>query len=171
MRLWTMVLTIPLVALLLQPVWAPRWGSGILGEVSATGSAAAVITVVVFFGLVALYCRTLQQILVCVPEQDRIRSPRSVWLMFAIPFNFVEDFFIVNDVAASLVGSAAVRTRSVSIWRATGLAWCSLQIVSLLPGAVGLAGGAAAILVWLGNWTHAAIITRRLRHAIEFAHG
>lgn len=165
MRVWTVVLTIPVVALLLQPLWAPRWGSGVLGEVSATGPVAAVSTVLVFFGGVALYCLTLQQILTELPEWGRIRSPRSVWLMFALPFNFVEDFFIVNDIAGSLTATSAVTNVTRNIWRTTGLAWCALQIVSLFPGPIGLTGGALAIPVWLINWAHAGIIVRALSRA------
>lgn len=165
MRAWTVVLTIPVVALLLQPLWAPRWGSGILGEITATGPVAAVTTIVTFFGLVALYCLTLQRILVRLPKWGRTRSPRSVWLMFALPFNFVEDFFIVNDIAGSLAASPTISDINRNIWRATGLAWCALQIVSLLPGPLGLVGGALAMPVWLGNWIHAGSIARTLSRA------
>ncbi len=165
MRVWTLVLTVPVVALLLQPLWAPRWGSGVLGEVSAAGPVAAVSTVVVFFGAVALYCVTLQQILSELPEWGRARSPRSVWLMFALPFNFVEDFFIVNDIAGSLAATSSVTNTTRNVWRTTGLAWCALQIISLFPGPIGLTGGALAIPVWLVNWAHAGIIVRALSRA------
>ncbi|MBB4854141.1 hypothetical protein HNP40_001521 [Mycobacteroides chelonae] len=165
MRGWTVTLTIPVIVLLLQPLWAPQWGSGILGEVSTTGPVAALAAAAVFFALVALYCRTLQQILICLPEWGRVRSPRSVWWMFALPFNFVEDFFIVNDIAGSLAVTSVISGTGRSTWRTTGLTWCALQIMSLLPGPVGLVGGVLAIPVWLGNWAHAGVILRRLARA------
>ena len=63
--------------------------------------------------------------------------------MFAIPHNFVEDFFIVRAVAASLTAHG-IRAGEVRRWAVLGYGWCVLQIVSLFPGTAGYAAGAAS---------------------------
>ncbi|MEF2528487.1 MULTISPECIES: hypothetical protein [Streptomyces] len=154
--------TVLVTALLTQPLWAPGWGSGVLGEAAAPGLPGAVAAVAVFFGLVALYCRSLQRTLHLVPSEARTAAPRSVWWMFAIPYNFTEDFFIVRAVAASLAADGRTAPAAVRRWKALGYAWCGLQIASLLPGAVGRAGAAAALLMWAAHWAVTARLNRRL---------
>lgn len=156
-----MVLTIPVVALLTQPLWAPQWGTGILGEVAAFGAVGALVSVAVFFGLVALYCRSLQRLTETISPAARVRSPRSVWLMFAIPFNFVEDFFIVADLATSLRRDQRTSQGASRLWLILGLTWCALQIASLLPGVVGVASGVLALFAWVWHWAYTSLISHR----------
>ncbi len=165
MRLTTILLTIPVVALLTQPLWAPQWGAGILGEVAAFGPVGAVLALVAFFGLVALYCASLQRLLAIVPAEHRARSPRSVWLMFAIPFNFIEDLVIVADIATSLRRQAVLPDASRRRWLVLGMTWAGLQIASLLPGEVGVVAGVLALVVWVVHWALTAAIRRRLAAA------
>ncbi|MBX3143308.1 MAG: hypothetical protein KF813_06115 [Trueperaceae bacterium] len=162
MRPIVVMLTIAVVALLTQPLWAPQWGVGILGEVAALGTIGSILAVAVFFGLVAVYCQSLMRLLERVRPEARARTPRSVWLMFAIPFNFIEDFFIVSDIRSSLMRDARFGHSDVAIWYALGLGWCSLQLVSLVPGVVGFASGAVALLAWAAHWWHTTALTRRL---------
>lgn len=162
MRPIVVLLTVPVVALLTQPLWAPQWGAGILGEVAALGWVAGPVAVVVFFGLIALYVRSLQRLLVRVRVENRIRSPRSLWLMFAIPFNFVEDFFIVAEIARSLRAQACLPTPWLRTWRMLGLAWCGLQIASLAPGEFGVAAGALALIGWVAHWVLTALASQRI---------
>ena len=165
MSLRTVLLTVPVLALLTQPLWAPSWGAGILGEVGALGIPGAIAATVVFFGLVALYCRCLQRLQERIAPEARSRSPRSVWLMFAIPFNFVEDFVIIADLGGSLRRDGRVPGPAVRVWTFAGTTWCLFQIASLLPGTVGVASGALALAVWAGHWRHTAVIGRRLTAA------
>lgn len=157
-----LLLTLPVCALLTQPLWAPQWGAGILGEVHALGTVGAAVAVLVFLALVAAYCRHLQRLLAAIARPARTASPRSVWWMFAIPYNFVEDFFIVCAIADSLRNDGRIDPARQRRWRRLGLAWCALQIVSLLPGAVGVAGGGAALLAWSGHWALSVRLLRSL---------
>lgn len=163
MRPLTVLLTVPVLVLLTQPLWAPQWGAGILGEIIAFGPLGAVLAIAVFFGLVALYCRELQRLLAAVPTVRRRRSPRSVWLMFALPFNFVEDFVIVADIGASLRSDGRVPNSRIGRWAALGHAWCALQIGSLLPGPVGVGCGVLALIAWVWHWA----LTRWLRRGLQ----
>ncbi|MDI6099991.1 hypothetical protein QLQ12_15425 [Actinoplanes sp. NEAU-A12] len=153
--------TAGVVVLLSHPVWAPRWGSGLLGEIAGRPLWASAAIVTGFLGLVALYCRALQRTLTLVRPGARRAGPRSVWWMFAIPHNFIEDFFIVRAVAASLTADGA-GARTVRRWTVLGYGWCVLQIVSLVPGPAGLAGGAAALPVWAAHWWLTVRVNRAL---------
>lgn len=160
------LLTIPVVGLLTQPLWAPHWGAGILGEVAALGTIGAILATAVFFGLVALYCLSLIRLLSQVRPDDRARTPRSLWLMFAIPFNFIEDFAIVADIRTSLRRDGRIGHRDSAIWFALGLGWCGLQLGSLIPGTVGFAAGALALIAWVAHWWHTTELTRRLARRV-----
>jgi hypothetical protein len=139
--------TAGVVALLLFP------GRGILDEVAGQP-----FVVAGFFGLVALYCAALQRTLTLTGGA----RPASVWWMFAVPYNFVEDFFIVRTVAAALAADG--RAAAPGRWSAVGYAWCTLQILSLLPGMPGYAAGAAALPVWAAHWIMTARINRSIGH-------
>ncbi len=154
--------TMGIVVLLSYPLWAPQWGRGILGEVAALPMPAGIVAVAAFFGLVALYCRTLQRTLMVVRADARAASPASVWWMFAIPYNFIEDFFIVRTVAASLSLDAYLPARWRNVWSALGYGWCGLQILSLFPGAAGYVGGTVAVLLWVVHWVMTIRINRIL---------
>jgi hypothetical protein len=154
--------TMGIVVLLSYPLWAPQWGQGILGEVAALPMPAGIVVVAAFFGLVALYCRTLQRTLMVVREDARAAPPASVWWMFAIPYNFIEDFFIVRTVAASLSLDAHLPALWRNVWSALGYGWCGLQILSLFPGAAGYIGGAVAVVLWAVHWMMTIRINRIL---------
>ncbi|WP_285583326.1 hypothetical protein [Herbidospora sp. NBRC 101105] len=148
--------TVLVTALIAHPLYAPHWGTGILGEVTAAGPVGGPVFVAVFFGLVALYCRALERTLV-LAGADR---PGAVWWMFAIPYNFTEDFFIVGRVRAALAGR--VTPEFLRWWSILGYGWCAFQILSLLPGLPGYAGGAVAVPLWAAHW----IMTSRLQHTL-----
>lgn len=82
--------------------------------------------------------------------------------MFAIPFNFVEDFFIVTDLASSLRRDGRTSVPASRRWLIVGLGWCILQIGSLLPGVVGITAGGLALPVWAWHWIDTGLIRRRI---------
>lgn len=90
-----------------------------------------------------------------IRPEARAAHPRSVWLMFLIPYNFVEDFFIVHHVARSLRAEAEVNPALAdlrSFGAASGLGWCAAQIVSLMPNRVGEIAGLVALVLWVVHW-------------------
>jgi hypothetical protein len=154
--------TVAVTVLVSYPLWAPQWGAGILGEFAGLPPALALGAVASFFGLVALYCRTLWRTLTLVRPQARAAPAASVWWMFAIPYNFTEDFFIIRTIATSLAADARVPARELRRWSAAGYGWCALQILSLFPGAAGYLGGAVAVPLWVAHWIMSRRINRRL---------
>ncbi|GLU88670.1 MULTISPECIES: hypothetical protein [Agromyces] len=145
------------VVLLSAPLWVPGWGPGLIGEIALVPFPGNAAVIGGFLALVALYCLTLQRLV----RRAGAGSGASVWWMFAIPANFVEDFFIIRRVADAVAPRTG--TRALGWWRLLGYGWCALQIVSLLPGEAGQAGGALAILLWLAQWVLTLSISRRLR--------
>jgi len=144
--------TAAVTGLLTYPLWAPQWGAGLLGEVAAVPWPGNLVIVLVFLGLVALYCATLERLM----RAAGAARPASVWWMFAIPANFVEDFYIIGRVASAIADR--VQPAVLRRWLILGYGWCGFQILSLFPGWLGLLGGVIAIPLWLAHW----MLARRL---------
>lgn len=168
MRLFLLklVATAGVTVLLALPFVDADARSGVLATVARVGLPALTAAVAVFLTAVAFYCRSLQTCLERIRPEARAASPRSVWLMFLIPYNFVEDFFIVRNVAASLRAEAAVNPVLGHLrgsGMVSGLGWCTAQIISLLPNRVGEAAGAVALVLWIVHWRFIARVNARLR--------
>jgi hypothetical protein len=147
-------LTIP-VAYALVYSFANRSAGGIFKEVEALGFPASVVLIAAFLVIVFMYCRDLQRSLSLVRPSARTAAPRSVWLMFLIPYNFVEDFFIISNVASSLRREAQHNTALnsfKSFGTVSGLGWCAAQIVSILPHEIGSVAGVMTFLLWVIHW-------------------
>ncbi|WP_218919739.1 hypothetical protein [Streptosporangium roseum] len=92
----------------------------------------------------------------------RTASPTSVWWMFATPYNFTEDFFIVRAVSTSLAADGQVTSAFIRRWAALGYGWCAFQILSLFPGTAGYVGAAIALPLWAAHWIMTARVNRTL---------
>ena len=149
------VLTLPVTYALAYPFLNPSVAGGVFKEVEMFGLLGSVVLVAAFLAIIFLYCRDLQRSLSLVRPSAREASPRSVWLMFLIPYNFVEDFFIIANVANSLRREAQ---HNVALHpfkhfgMVSGLGWCAAQIVSLLPNAIGSIAGVLTLVLWIVHW-------------------
>ena len=140
-----------------------RPDKGFLAELALLGPWGSAVLVLAFLLAVALYARDLQRVLEAIPEPFRAARPKSVWLMFLLPYNFVEDFWIIGNVAASLKAQAAARGVTTGTFGLiSGLGWCALQILALVPHEVGSVAGLLAVPLWLWHWAY----VRRARAAI-----
>ena len=149
------VLTLPVTYALAYPFLNPSVAGGVFKEVEMLGLLGSVVLAAAFLAIVFLYCRDLYRSLSLVRPSAREASPRSVWLMFLIPYNFVEDFFIIANVASSLRREAQHNVALHPFKRfgmVSGLGWCTAQIVSLLPNAIGSIAGVLALLLWIIHW-------------------
>ena len=150
-----------------------RPDQGILREITAAGPLGAALVVAAFLALVALYCRDLQRCLSAIAPAHLAAAPKSVWLMFLVPYNFVEDFFIVHNLARSIRAEAAADPALAVIagrfGLVSGLGWCALQILSLVPLPLGSLAGALALPLWIWHWLYIRRITRHLTHALPVA--
>ncbi|GAA4365764.1 hypothetical protein GCM10023185_36350 [Hymenobacter saemangeumensis] len=160
-----LVLTLLLLAWAVQPFTSGSSQGNILEDVSGIGIPGTMLIVGLFFGMVAFYCRTLQKCLALIKPENRKAKPHSVWYMFAIPFNFVEDFFIVIDLANSLEEEKKtnVGLRDITDYgMVSGIGWCIAQLLSFVPGLVGQLAGAVGMLLVFHHWIHISRINRLL---------
>jgi hypothetical protein len=151
---------------LIWNLWsAPSGQEALQSYFGALGALGIFALVIIFLVAVGLYCRTLQRCLSLIAAPHRAARPSSVWLMFLIPYNFIEDFFIVNKVASSLRREACTNPGLQAFSRFgswSGNGWCAAQLLSLLPGSMGEAAGLTAIVLWAGHWHFIANVNRLL---------
>ncbi len=148
-------LTLPVTYALVYPFLNPAASGGVFNEIERLGLLGSSILGGGFLVMVFLYCRDLSRALSLVRPSERAASPRSVWLMFLIPYNFVEDFFIVANVANSLQQEAqhnAALHSFKGFGKRSGMGWCAAQIVSLLPNELGSLAGFLALPLWITHW-------------------
>ncbi|GAB6263215.1 hypothetical protein [Photobacterium sp. R1] len=163
------LLSIPVGIGLLYPFFYPDNPGGILGEFRMLGNAGFVITAALFFFLVYLYAKDLMRSLELVSPSSQQASPRSVWLMFLLPYNFIEDFFIIRNVSRSLAAEAQVNSALSGIQSfgfSIGMVWCGAQILSLLPNQIGSVAGFIAIVFWIWHWVLIRRINARLAKSL-----
>lgn len=168
MRLFLLkiLLTIPVTYGLLYPVLNQGSEKGMLEEIAMVGPIGAIAITVVFLFLVFLYCRDLQITLSLLTPNSRTASPKSVWLMFLIPYNFVEDFFIIHNIGKSLENESKISNKilaSGNFGKTTGFGWCAAQIVSIVPNSIGMIGGLIAIPLWILHWRYVRNVIRGLK--------
>lgn len=158
--LFKLLATTLVAATLLYPFIEPNLRVGVIASLEAIGLLEALMLTTIFLSAVALYCRTLQRCLQLIRPEVRTIRPRSVWYMFLIPYNFVEDFFIINNVTKSLRAEAQLNSSMLnlkSFGAVSGFGWCTAQIVSLVPTQVGEAASVIALILWIVHWR---LITR-----------
>jgi hypothetical protein len=118
-----------------------------------------------FFVMVAFYCKTLQECLALIKPQNRKTTPLSVWYMFLIPFNFVEDFFIVINISNSIEQEAKVNPKLADIkdfGMTTGIGWSIAQVLSFVPNYIGQIAGVLAFVLVIIHWVFIIKINRLL---------
>lgn len=147
-------------------LWSRPAGKATLAaHMEAVGFSGLAGIFAVFLVVVAFYCRAIERCLSLVGPQHRAADPVYAWRMFLIPYNFIEDFFIVAGLARSLRQEALTNPRlrsfrSFGIWSGTG--WCTAQIASLVPGPIGEAAGLLGGLLWAWHWHFIARMNRLL---------
>lgn len=160
-----LVLTALLVAWAVLPYCKGAGADSVLGEVAKTGVVPAILVMAAFFIMVAFYCRTLQRCLTLIKPENRKATPRSVWYMFAIPFNFIEDFFIVINIARSIEKEQEHNERLKSLsdfGMVSGIGWSIAQVLSFIPGMPGQIAGLLGMILVICHWILIARINRLL---------
>lgn len=159
------ILSIPVGIGLAYPFLRPDVPGGILAELKIFGPVGSVVAIAAFLLLVFFYALDLIRSLKLVSQASRKAKPNSVWFMFLLPYNFIEDFFIVSNVAKSLKAEAAVNPALAtfkSFGMISGLGWCAAQVISLIPNQIGSGAGLVAIGFWIWHW----VFIRRVNSAL-----
>lgn len=120
----------------LAPFFEPSNETGTLDSIFTLGIYGSIGLFLVFFTAIWFYCQSLQRCLTNIAASNRKATPKSVWYMFLIPYNFIEDFFIVINISNSIEAEAKNNPKLSSINHfglTTGTGWCIAQILSLIP--------------------------------------
>lgn len=128
---------------------------GIAKELAMLGLAGALGVAAVFFAAVVCYAADLRAVLQLIAPEQRAAAPNSVGWMLVLPYNFIEDFFIIAAVTRSLRQMAVVKPalqQLAGFGAGTGFGWCAAQIGSLLPNQAGSAFAIIALVCWLLHW-------------------
>lgn len=158
-----LILTALLVAWLVMPYLDKATNESVLNEILKIGVLPSLLIIAAFFVMVGFYCRTLQRCLTLIKPENRKTNPTSVWYMFAIPFNFVEDFFIVIHVANSIEEEKKSNLKLAHITdfgMISGIGWSIAQVLSFIPNAVGQIAGVLGMILVVYHWTQIARINK-----------
>jgi hypothetical protein len=170
MRLTTWVRavgTLIAAAAILLPLYS-QGATGIIATIRAAGGVLSLSVVGLFFGAVALYCRSLQRCLELIAPHHRVMKPSHVWLMYVPFYNITEDFFIIHAVTQSLRVEAQTneRLRGVRNFGAvSGFGWCAGQALALVPTRLGELAGIASLALWVVHWVTLGRMIRALNTA------
>jgi len=151
-----LALTTILVVWAILPYIDNSSNESVLGEIFKVGILPSVLIIFSFFVMVAFYCRTLQKCLTLIKPENRKAKPKSVWYMFAIPFNFVEDFFIVINIANSIEEEKKSNSNLNGIsdfGMISGIGWSISQVLSFIPSMVGQVAGLVGMILVIYHWT------------------
>lgn len=128
---------------------------GGLSELQSLGLIPSIGLIVVFFTAIAFYCKELQNTLELIKTENRTRKPKSIWYMYLIPFNFIEDFFIVIDLSNSLKNEMKTNEKLNNFGDfglTLGIGWSVAQIFSFIPNLAGQISGLIGIILWIIHW-------------------
>ncbi|MDN7491981.1 MULTISPECIES: hypothetical protein [Burkholderia] len=149
------ILSIPIAFGLAYPVVHSSEDGGVLGEIAVLGAIGSIVAIAGFLALVYAYASDLRTTLKSVNRGSRAAEPNSVWLMFLLPYNFIEDFFIISNVAKSLEAESRINPALSglrSFGRISGIGWCLAQVLSLIPNTIGSIAGGVAVFLWVWHW-------------------
>lgn len=121
-------------------------------SIGIIGSAAIII---LFFTAIGFYCMDLQRCLELIDPKNRKAKPQSVWYMFLLPYNFIEDFFIVINISNSLEEEAKKNEKLANcndFGMITGIGWSIAQILSFVPNLTGQIASILGLVLWIIHW-------------------
>ncbi|PAJ78517.1 hypothetical protein [Burkholderia ubonensis] len=159
------ILSIPIAFGLAYPLIYPSEDGGVLGEIEMLGTVGGIVVIAVFLALVYAYASDLRSTLKSVSRGSRVAEPNSVWFMFLLPYNFIEDFFIISNVAKSLEAESRINPALSglrSFGRISGIGWCLAQVLSLIPDTIGYIASAVAVFLWVWHWVFVRRVNKML---------
>ncbi|WP_230951172.1 hypothetical protein [Burkholderia anthina] len=116
------------------------------------GTIGSIVVIAVFLALVHAYASDLRTTLKSVSRGSRVAEPNSVWLMFLLPYNFIEDLFIISNAVKSLEAASRINPTLSglrSFGRISGIGGCLAQVLSLIPNVMGSIAGGVKVFLWV----------------------
>lgn len=136
-----------------------------IDEVFKYGIGRGLAVMVFFFSAIALYCISMQTTLERIAPQNRRAKPKSVWWMFVIPYNIIEDFFIIDNLSKSIEQEAGTNPKLAGLrdyGYITGIGWAIAQVMSFIPNEIGTVAGIFGLLLWIRHWLFIRKVNRLL---------
>jgi hypothetical protein len=130
--------------------------SGVLNTLNSANIVGLLLLITGFFIAVGFYCKSLQTCLQLIQFDNRKANPKSVWYMFLIPFNIIEDFFIIINVSNSIEKEAQFNPQLSTIKDfgfVSGIGWCIAQVISFVPNYIGQIAGFIGFILWIIHWS------------------
>lgn len=160
-----LILTAILLLIATYPYFQEGEIPGGLSELQYMGTIPSILLVITFFVAIAFYCKSLQNVLIKINPENRTREPKSVWFMYLLPFNFIEDFFIVIDIANSLKNEMQTNKKLIrfgDFGLTLGIGWSVAQLFSFIPNITGQISGFIGLVLWIIHW----IVIHRINKAL-----
>ncbi len=161
------LITLIITALGIYPYIGTNNIPGALDALHSFGIIPAIILIIVFFIAIGFYCKSLQTTLELIKPENRKANPKSVWLMFLIPYNFFEDFFIMINISNSLEEEFKINDKLKDVkdfGLITGLGWATAQVLSFFPNEIGQISGLIGLVLWIKHWLFINKINQKLIH-------
>ena len=118
-----------------------------------------------------LYARTLRSLVIQLPETQRLIRPKLVWLVVALPFNFVATFYVITQIGQSLRADGRITVGTIRRWTVTGLSWAALQIMAFFPSTtVSFVMMLLAYGGWAAHWLQSVGISEQLKSRSGASH-
>ncbi|SDF58237.1 hypothetical protein [Cellulophaga baltica] len=162
------VITALLLLIAIKPYFEKGQIPGGLSEFENLGLIPSIILIITFFTAIAFYCKSFQTTLNLIKIENRTRKPKSVWYMYLIPFNFIEDFFIIIDISNSLkseMKSNENLKKFGDFGLTLGIGWSVAQIFSLIPNMAGQISGFVGLILWIIHWSLIGKINKVLKNS------
>jgi hypothetical protein len=158
------LLSVPMLAWITSTFWWRPWGfNSVWYGLTAFGGFSLIAYPVIYVGGLYLYARRLRSLLIRVPEDQRRIQPKLVWLILAVPLNFVGSFYVINRIGRSLNADGRIAAAACRRWSWVGVSWAALQVVAFFPStAISLIAALMAYATWASHWLDSARIDELL---------
>lgn len=160
----TAALTVPMLGLTFSSFWWRHGdGSAVIYALYGFNGLSLLVFPSIYLAGLTLYVLRLRSLLSRVAAKDRALPVNAVWLMIAVPFNFVGSFFVIAGAAASLASSDRVDSSTIRRWRWLGITWCSFQVLAFLPNmTVSFTALLVSYICWAAHWVYSVQLDEQL---------
>jgi len=168
----TVALTIPMLGLIGLPFWWRHGGYSAVWDLLLGFNGIGLFNLVIYLAALTLYTQRLRSLLSNIPEQNRVLPLDVLWLVIAVPFNFVGSFFIVAGITRSLLVDGRTNPVQTHCWRRLGISWCSFQVLAFFPNtAVSLTALLLSYVLWAAHWMYSVRLDEQLASLKEVVLG
>lgn len=168
----TCILTVPILGWITSAFWWRHWGfNSVLYGLTAFGGLSLVAYPAIYLTGLYFYGKHLRRLLFRVPEDQRQIRPSLVWLVLAVPLNFVGSFYVVHGIGRSLLADGRIAVATARRWSAIGIGWAALQLLAFVPNmGISFITALLAYAAWAAHWLDSVRLDDLLADKSEVTH-